>query len=191
MNYHIPHVQDPAHPLRNELAARLAHPSRPAHEKEQTTTTPAPQQINITNTAAVAPLPGPVLTINSIEDFQLVITRVGTFTFPLASLFPVGTILPAGIPASDFAATIDWGDPTGDISAGTITQDASNPSVYDIKGTHTYTDPGTFPIGLTINLAGGSVTGTVNGTPVTINLPVATAAGTSATSTASASPTPR
>src|SRR4029077_12011622 len=92
------------------------------------------QQINITNTAAVAPVPGPVLTINSIEDFQLVNTRVGTFTFPLASLFPVGTTLPSGIPASDFAATIDWGDPTGDILAGTITQDASNPSVYDIKG---------------------------------------------------------
>ncbi len=46
-------------------------------------------------------------------------------------------------------------------SAGTIVQDASDPSVYDIEGTHTYTNPGTFPIGLTINLAIGSVTGTL------------------------------
>ena len=142
------------------------------------------QQVNITDTAPVAPVAGAALTINSIEDFQLVDARVGTFTFPLASLFPLGTILPAGLPASDFTAQIVWGD--GTTSAGEITQDTSSPGVYDVTGTHTYTDPGTFPIGITINFASGSATGLVNGTPVTITPPVAPAAGTSATSTATA-----
>ena len=40
---------------------------------------------------------------------------------------------PAGLPASDFTATINWGDGSP-VSAATIVQDAANPSVYDITG---------------------------------------------------------
>jgi len=134
------------------------------------------QVINITNAATSPPVitPGPAVTINSVEGFQLVNALVGTFTFPLSSLipsvFPVGTTFPAGLPASDFTATINWGDGTS-TTAGTITQDASNPSVYDITGTHIYTNPGTYTIGLTVNFVGGPVTGVVGGIPVTVVLP--------------------
>ena len=129
-------------------------------------------QINIINAAAP---PGPVVvttpTINTIEGFQLVNVVVGTFTFPLAGLFPTGTTFPAtGLPVSDFGATIAWGD--GTTTAGTIVQDASDPSTYDVEGTHIYADPGLFPTSLTVSFLGGQVSGTLsNGTPVTISLP--------------------
>ncbi len=142
------------------------------------------QQININDTAAVTPVAGAPVTINTIEGFQVVDALVGTVTFPLASLFPPGTVLPAGLTASDFTATIDWGD--GTVMAGTVVQDASDPSVYDIEGTHIYTDPGTFPVTATVNLAGGTITGSVNGTPITMTLPVAPLAGTSVGLTGSA-----
>ncbi len=69
--------------------------------------------INITD-AAVPPAPVVVTTptINTIEGFQFVNAVLGTFTFPIAPNFPVGTTLPAGLPASDFTATFAWGDGT-------------------------------------------------------------------------------
>ena len=140
--------------------------------------------INILNSPSVPPVPGPTVTINSVEGFQLVNATVGTFTFPLASLFPAGTTLPPGAPASDFSATIAWGD--GTTTAGTITQDASNPSVYEITGTHTYATAGSYPISLTIITQSGPVTGTlVNGAPVTVPI----TPGATATSTATATVT--
>ena len=49
--------------------------------------------------------------------------------------------------ASDFAASIDWSDGSGS-TAGTITEDAS--SVFQVTGTHTYSQPGSFIITVTI-----------------------------------------
>jgi large repetitive protein len=130
------------------------------------------QTINITNAGPAAP---PTVTptdpLNSIEGFQLVDAELGTFTFDLTAIGVPG--LPAGLPASFFTATYAWGD--GTTSAGVITQDASDPSVYHVTGTHTYADPGLFLTGLTVNFVGGSVTGVVNGVPVTITLPPVTA----------------
>lgn len=127
------------------------------------------QQININNSTVTSPpTVTPVDPLNSIEGFQLVNTEVGTFTFDLAGLFPIGTNLPAGLPASFFTATYDWGD--GTTTAATITQDASDPSVYTVTGNHTYLDPGLYLTGLTVSFVGGPVTGTVNGVPVTLNL---------------------
>jgi len=131
--------------------------------------------INITNAAAP---PAPVVvttpTINTIEGFQLVDAVLGTFTFPIAPNFPAGTTLPAGLPPSDFTATFAWGD--GTTTAAKIVQDASDPSIYYVEGTHTYTNAGLYLTGLTVSYAGGVVSGVVNGTPVTITLPTSTAA---------------
>ncbi len=115
----------------------------------------------------------PVDPLNSIEGFQLVNTEVGAFTFDIAPLFPPGTVLPAGLPASLFTATYDWGDGTS--TAATVTQDANNPSVYTVTGNHTYLDPGLFPTALTVSFVGGSVTGVVNGVPISLTLPPSTA----------------
>ncbi len=136
------------------------------------------QAINIIDTGPTPVTPPaitPVDPVNSVEGFQLVNAVVGTFTFPIASFFPPGTVLAAGLPASDFTATYDWGDPSPDLTAGTITQDAQNPSVYDVTGTHIYTDPGVYTTTLTVSFIGGSVTGLVGGIPVTVTIPPATA----------------
>jgi hypothetical protein len=79
-----------------------------------------------------------------------------------------------GATASEFTATIDWGDKT--TSAATITADAGNPAVFDVTGTHTYSSVGTLPTAVTVAFHGGTSTATVNGVPVTITFGPASAA---------------
>src|SRR5262249_17417330 len=76
--------------------------------------------ITIINSARRVTPPGPGVTINTVEGFTSVDALGGTFTAPI-----VAVPAPAGFPASDFTASIDWGDPSPDPAAGTITQDAS------------------------------------------------------------------
>jgi len=145
-------------------------------------------QINITNVAPIVITPGSAVSINSVEGFQLVNQIVGTFTAPIGI---AGA--PAGFPASDFTASIDWGDPSVDRSAGTITQDASNPSVYYITGTHTFVENGTYTVANTVAFAGGTstVTVTAGGVPVPVTFtfgPSGPTAGTSATATVTQGP---
>ena len=108
--------------------------------------------INITNVGPIPITPGPATTINSVEGFRDTDAIVGTFSLC------TGTVLPGfpGPPASDFTASIDWGDPSPDPAAGTITQDASNPSVYYITGTHTFSENGTFTVTNKVAFTGGS-----------------------------------
>jgi hypothetical protein len=91
----------------------------------------------------------------------------GTFTATEAASFTgiVGHFSDANgaAGASDFTATIDWGD--GHTSVGTIV--ASNGGGFDITGTHTYDEEGTYNVASTATgLGGGTVesdyTGTVN-----------------------------
>jgi hypothetical protein len=49
------------------------------------------------------------------------------------------------VPASDFTATIDWGD--GTVSAGTVTLSGKT---YLIQGSHIYTDESTYPVTVTV-----------------------------------------
>ena len=70
--------------------------------------------INIINAAPVVITPGPAVSINTVEGFRNVDAIVGTFTVPI----PIAPAPPVGFPASDFTATIDWGDPSPDLSAG-------------------------------------------------------------------------
>ena len=143
------------------------------------------QHINITDLGPLVITPGPAVAINTVEDFQNVDAIVGTFTAPIG-IFPT----PAGFPASDFTASIDWGDLLpSDPSAGTITQDASNPSLYYITGTHTFRENGTFTVSNTVAFAGGTLTVPVNGVPISFTLaPAGPTPGTPATATVTQGP---
>jgi len=137
------------------------------------------QQINITDVSPLVITPGPAAAINTVEGFQNVDAIVGTFTAPIPILAP-----PGGLTASDFTASIDWGDPSVDAAAGTITQDASNPSVYYIIGTHTFTENGTYKVANSVAFAGGTFTAPVNGVPISIKFgPAGPTPGTTATAT--------
>ncbi len=124
------------------------------------------EAINITDVGPLTITPGPARFINSVEGFDLADAIVGAFTLPLA---PIASP-PPGLPAGDFTATIDWGNPSVDPSAGTITQDASNPSLYYITGTHTFAAQGTFVVANTVVFFGGAYSSTVNGVPVSVTL---------------------
>jgi hypothetical protein len=62
--------------------------------------------------------------------------QVATFTEPDASA-----------PASQFSATIDWGDSSG-TSSGTVSGPAGGP--FTVNGSHTYTEEGSYPLKVTI-----------------------------------------
>jgi len=136
------------------------------------------QQINITNAGPLTITPGPARTINAVAGYPLVDAIVGTFTLPITAILPALV----GFPASDFTASIDWGDPSPDTATGTITQDTSNPSEYDITGTHTFRDEGPYTVANTVTFSGGTITTLVTGTPVLITYgPAGPTAGNPAT----------
>lgn len=60
---------------------------------------------------------------------------------------------------ADYTATIDWGDGTA-TSAGVLTAIGTSPAgtTVLVNGAHNYIAPGTYPITVTINSAGGSAT---------------------------------
>jgi hypothetical protein len=80
----------------------------------------------------------------------------------------------SGTAASSFSATIDWGD--GVTSAGTITSDPNGG--FDITGTNTYAQTGSFAITVTVRNQAGAGAGTA--------LSSATVAAAAATSTVNA-----
>jgi arylsulfate sulfotransferase len=137
-----------------------------------------------------APVAPPVIgsppgAVNASQNVAFVNQRVGTFTYPLASLFPTGTTLPAGLPASDFTATINWGDSTS-TTGGTITQDTVNPDLYYVSGGHTYATAATYGISMTVTLNAAAITGTLDGTAITLDPPEISVLGTSATANVAA-----
>jgi hypothetical protein len=115
------------------------------------------EQITISG-APATPVPGTVQTITGTEGAGIVNATVATFTTPAT-----------GAKASDFLATITWGD--GSSGAGVITQDASNPSVFDITATHTYAEQGAYVVGVSILSTGSTGTEVINGVPVTVITP--------------------
>jgi hypothetical protein len=130
-------------------------------------------QLNLTPAVSVPAIPITLVagTINTVEGFNLADAIVATFKAPLTAIFP-GT---GGLPASFFTATINWGDGTvalPDLTAGTITQDAENPSVYDVTGTHTFVDNGSYTVATTVFLKAGTqtISSVVNGVPVNVTV---------------------
>ena len=56
--------------------------------------------------------------------------------------------------ASNFTATTTWGD--GLVTAASIKQDGSDPTLFHVSDSHTYNEQGTYTIGVTIKDVGGS-----------------------------------
>jgi hypothetical protein len=90
-------------------------------------------------------------TVSGVEGTAISGATVATFT----DANPNAT-------ASDFTATINWGD--GTTTAGTIV--AQNCAGFAVDGTHTYADEGTYAVGVTINDVGGSTASATSGATV-------------------------
>ena len=106
--------------------------------------------VNTTITVNAAPLTsvGPTQTLSTTPSGSLIYEghptgSIGVATFQSAN--------PSAVP-SDFSATINWGD--GTTSAGTVQQGtSSNPSLFslfNVFGTHTYIEEGSYPVTVTI-----------------------------------------
>jgi hypothetical protein len=112
------------------------------------------ESIHISN-AADQPLTGAGTTIAVTEGAPINDAVVATFT----DADPSGK-------AGDFVASINWGDGTP-ITAGTVL--ANGTAGFNVLGSHTYTEKGTFTVTTTITDKGSSGTITVGGIPVTIS----------------------
>jgi hypothetical protein len=132
--------------------------------------------INLTNFMVPTISPGPSVPPDTNGGLIYTNTIVGTFTLPLGTIITT----PSGVPASDFTASINWGD--GSTTTGTVVQDTSNPSVYDIIGSHTYSAPGTYTVGNTVAFSGATISANVGGSAVSVILPpISATAGNSTT----------
>ncbi len=100
--------------------------------------------------------------IHGVEGGALTNALVGAFTSSATAT------------AADFVATVAWGD--GTTTTGTIVQDASNPSVYYIYGSHTYYAPGQgLATSITVKSLATSFQQLVGGSPVTFFRPAGAA----------------
>ncbi|HVA44979.1 MAG TPA: TIGR03118 family protein [Pirellulales bacterium] len=91
----------------------------------------------------------------TVADARLTVTRtVAAMTEGVAFSGSVATLSDANTSAAvgDFTATIDWGD--GETSAGTVSANGSGS--FNIAGNHTYSEGGTYAIGVSVVDAGGS-----------------------------------
>ncbi|OYV91579.1 MAG: hypothetical protein B7Z73_05405, partial [Planctomycetia bacterium 21-64-5] len=78
----------------------------------------------------------------------------------------VATFTDTGYPgnlASDFTATIDWGD--GTTTSGPV---ALSGGTYTVEGSHTYSDKGTFTVRVTVDDGSGNVLASVSSSAVMI-----------------------
>ena len=99
--------------------------------------------INNTAFVADAPLTASGVPVRAIAG-QLFAGVVATFT----DANPAGQV-------SDFTAQIDWGQ--GQTSTGTVLADPSTAGQFDVTGTFTNDNRGSFPLGVTITDAGGAI----------------------------------
>ncbi len=97
----------------------------------------------------------------TVTPAAFVATEATPFTGVVATFKPS---LP-GIPASSFAATINWGD--GVTSDGSIVISSGR---YQVVGTHTYPEGGNYPVVVTVMQSGGG-TATGSGTVTVQGLP--------------------
>ena len=108
------------------------------------------------------------VTLLTVSDAGLGATAVNGLTATEGA--PAGTVPLASLAdsdpnatASDYTATVDWGDGSPD-TPGTITGDGKN-TPFAVSGTHGYADEGSFPVTVTIKDTGGAsttVTDTIN-----------------------------
>ncbi len=119
-----------------------------------TTIAPAtPVTINRTDLALT---PTPVTLANGTVGTPLNNVVVGTFT----DTDPFGV-------ATDFTATINWGDGTATTTGQIQPDSALAGNSFEVLGSHLYVVSGAFPITVTVQDNGSSGTQTINGVPTT------------------------
>jgi hypothetical protein len=74
----------------------------------------------------------------------------------------VATFTPTNGQTSSFSATIDWGD--GNTSAGTVVPDPATAGTFDVTGSNTYANHGSYPVSVLIQGSAGSVPATSQAT---------------------------
>ncbi|SIO06103.1 hypothetical protein SAMN05444166_2250 [Singulisphaera sp. GP187] len=114
------------------------------------------EQVNIVNAAnpPVTPIP---TTISGEAGIPLTNTGVGQFSDS-----------DTREPASNFTATIDWGDGTAPTS-GTVTQTSSSTgSTFEVLGSHTYQNPGNFPVNVNVADQPNTTTTILSGVTFTV-----------------------
>jgi hypothetical protein len=135
-----------------------------------TVTDDAPGTATATFTATVivadAPLTASPKTVNGTEGRPLTNVDVATFT----DADPLGT-------ATDFLATIDWGD--GTTTAGTIVEDTAG--TFHVVGSHTYTEESATPYSIGVSIID-------NGNGRAVNDPTNSKASTTSTANIAQSP---
>jgi uncharacterized delta-60 repeat protein len=118
--------------------------------------------IILSNPTGGASLGGITKSVVTIKDDDVIGSSVSAtegvaFTGVVASFAPSNPSVGAG----DYAALIDWGDGTPDahdITPGTITQ--IGPGLFNVTGTHTYAEEGSFA--LAVHISGASSMDTSN-----------------------------
>ena len=105
------------------------------------------QAINVTGLPATPPVPWGIdstIAVNGVENAAILNTEVGGFTSDAP-----------GARASDFTATIDWGD--GWTSAGVIVQYTDSPRDFSVLGSHNYTAAGNYDITIQVRSTGSTL----------------------------------
>jgi hypothetical protein len=118
--------------------------------------------VTITDSSTVPSVASQVLGTIAVSDAPLTLSTTPTVTATEGTAISptIATFTDApGSAATDFTGTIDWGDGTAP-SAATFSGAAGGP--FTMAGSHTYLDPGTSPIKLTINDGGTVYTFTSN-----------------------------
>jgi hypothetical protein len=100
------------------------------------------QQVQFTSTVSDAPL-----TPTGVDFTGAVVTELTRTTAHVADANPDSV-------STDFTANIDWGD--GSTSAGTVS--SAGGGGYDIAGSHTYEEPGSYTVTTSVFDPGGSTT---------------------------------
>jgi hypothetical protein len=152
------------------------------------------------NAAAGVPVPITYSAIANVHIINSMDALTGTAAaIPAVAGVPLNNVVVASFkftdqpPAevgnpSDFLATIDWGDPSPDLTAGTIVELAPVAGVvtFEVLGTHTYTTQGTFTASVTIYDKGSSRTFTPTGATVPVTITANAGATTAVSPIASA-----
>jgi len=124
--------------------------------------------VTLSNPTGEATLGAITTTVVTIKDDDIIGTRItATEGVPFTGVVASFASSNPSVPAGDYSATIDWGDGTPDVpdtTPGAITPISGGG--FNVTGTHTYTEEGTYP--LAVHIGGASSIGAANLSAVTV-----------------------